>query len=406
MRILAVIHLSLILPALLRGDEWRPAAGPLTTRWAKDVSPEKVHPEYPRPQLVRDDWQNLNGLWQLAIGKEGEPAPLGKELERRILVPFPIESALSGLMEHADRLWYRRQFTIPSTWSGNRVLLHFGAVDWETRVWINGRELGTHRGGYDPFSFDITDSLKADGPQEVVVGVFDPSNQGTQPRGKQVVGGKGIYYTPTTGIWQTVWLEPVAKSHLSRLRIVTDVGPEAGRATVRITTDVETAADEHRVRIAVRDGQRVVANATGSVGKEIEIPIADAKLWSPESPFLYDLDVELVAGNDVVDRVGSYCGLRTIAIGKDPRADAGRSADKPDVTRMLLNGKPYFQVGPLDQGFWPDGLYTAPTDEALRYDLEMTKQLGFNMTRKHVKVEPALVLLVRQAGAAGLAGHA
>jgi hypothetical protein len=364
-----------IWPSLLCGDEWRPASAPLSTRWSKEVSPERVLAEYPRPQMVRDAWQNLNGLWQLAIADEGESPPLGQDLARRILVPFPIESALSGVMEHAERLWYRRLFTLPSAWSGKRVLLHFGAVDWETRVWVNGHELGTHRGGYDPFSFDITDALADAGPQEIVVGVFDPTDGGPQPRGKQVSRPQGIYYSPTTGIWQTVWLEPVAESHLGKLRIVPDVDAMG----VRVSSMAERVTDAHRVRITIRQGERVVGSGSGDVGKSVEIKIPGAKLWSPESPFLYDLDVELLEGDQVVDRVRSYCGLRKIEVGRDERG----------VTRILLNDQPYFQVGPLDQGFWPDGLYTAPSDEALRYDLEMTKELGFNMTRKHVKVEPA-----------------
>jgi beta-galactosidase/beta-glucuronidase len=369
---IAVTILSLS-PA--RAADWKPADGPLMTRWAKEVSPDKVHPEYPRPQLVREDWLNLNGLWQLAFAAEGEAAPTGKDLPERILVPFPVESALSGVMKRAERLWYRRTFKVPEKWAGQRVLLHFGAVDWEATVWVNGKELGKHRGGYDPFSFDLTDALKKGGEQELVVGVYDPTDAGTQPRGKQVRKPGGIYYTPTTGIWQTVWLEPVSAASIQELKIVPDVAGSKVRVTVSVNRP-----DQHSIQIAVRDSDNsITAVAKARLGEPVELLIPQPKLWSPETPFLYSLQVSLLQGNQPVDFVRSYFGMRKIEVGKD---DQG-------VTRLLLNGKPYFMVGPLDQGFWPDGLYTAPTDEALKYDIEVTKKLGFNMTRKHVKVEPA-----------------
>jgi hypothetical protein len=355
------------------GAERRPAKAPLMTRWAKDVSPQRVHPEYPRPQLRREKWQNLNGLWQLAFAKQGEAAPLGKDLPEQILVPFPVESALSGFMKRAERLWYRRLFTVPADWAGQRVLLHFGAVDWEAVVWVNGKKLGEHRGGYDSFSFDITDALKEGGEQEVVVGVWDPTSSGTQPRGKQVNNPSGIYYTPSTGIWQTVWLEPVPAAHIESLKIIPDVPGQ--KVTVTVQTHGTAAGDSLRVAWRVHgEAERQI----GKVGTPVELRLSDVKLWSPESPFLYDLRAELVQDGKVVDAVDSYFGMRSIAVGPDDKG----------VNRLLLNGKPVFQVGPLDQGFWPDGLYTAPTDEALKFDIEMTKKLGFNVTRKHVKVEP------------------
>jgi beta-galactosidase/beta-glucuronidase len=378
--------------------EWKPAQGPLATKWAKDVSPDKVLPEYPRPQMVRKDWQNLNGLWQLAFAKEGEEAPVGKDLGDQILVPFPVESALSGVMKHSDRLWYRRTFSVPKDWAGKRLLLHFGAVDWEATVWVNGKKQGVHRGGYDPFSFDVTDALKDKGDQELIVGVFDPTDKGTQPRGKQVLKPEGIYYTPTTGIWQTVWLEPVPKASIEALKIVPDV--EGGK--VRITVQGRGTGDKDRVEVSLmarelgavrvleegaihgpaQPGVEAVATAKGPLGKPIELTIRkeNQELWSPESPFLYGIRIDLYQDGDKgVDTISSYCALRKIEVGKDDKG----------VIRILLNGKPYFQVGPLDQGFWPDGLYTAPTDAALKYDIEITKKLGFNMCRKHVKVEPA-----------------
>jgi hypothetical protein len=372
---------SVLLVTSTRG-EWKPAAGPLMTRWAKDVSPETVHPDYPRPQMVRKDWKNLNGLWQLAFAKEGEDPPVGKELSEQILVPFPVESALSGIMKRTDRLWYRRTFSVPAEWKGKQVLLHLGAVDWETTVWVNGKKLGEHRGGYDPFSFDVTEALKPEGEQELIVGVWDPTDKGTQPRGKQVNNPRGIYYTPTTGIWQTVWLEPVSKTYITGLKIVPDV--DAGKVTV--TIHAHNAGAKHRGALILMDGKKGRVTVC-KVNEPVEITVPNARLWSPEDPFLYELwakideveEAKRISTGTEVDFARSYFGMRKIAVGKDDKG----------VNRLLLNGKPLFMVGPLDQGFWPDGLYTAPTDEALKYDIEITKKFGFNMTRKHVKVEPA-----------------
>lgn len=347
----------------------------LKTRWGSTVNTQKVLPEYPRPQMTRLQWLNLNGSWQLAFAKAGEQPPLGKELKERIVVPFPVESSLSGIAKTTDRLWYRRTFSIPADWQGQRILLHFGAVDWEATVWVNGKKMGTHQGGYDPFHYDITDALKKTGSQEVVVGVYDPTDAGTQPRGKQVRNPKGIFYTSTTGIWQTVWLEPVPSASIASLKIVPDV--DAGM--LRITVQGRGTSAKHQASITVRDGAKALKPATGAVGSPIEVPIPQAKLWSPESPFLYDLTVALKEGDKFIDRVRSYAGMRKISIGPDEKG----------IVRILLNGQPVFLTGPLDQGFWPDGLYTAPSDDALKYDIEITKQLGFNMTRKHVKVEPA-----------------
>src|SRR5262249_32793190 len=234
-----LISLTLLLIACtpLRADDWQPAKGPLMTNSAKDVTPDSVHPEDPQPQMVRKDWMNLNGLWEFAIAKGPSQFPVGKTLDKRILVPFPVESALSGVMQRVgdqDYLWYRRTFKLPQSWNGKRTLLHFGAVDWEATVWVNGKKLGTHRGGYDAFSFDITDALKKDGEQEIIVGVDDPTDAGTQPRGKQVRKPQGIYYTPTSGMWQTAWLEPVPDAHITKLTIL----PDVDGMRVEITTDV------------------------------------------------------------------------------------------------------------------------------------------------------------------------
>jgi hypothetical protein len=366
----------LSLPALAPAQEWKPARGPLMTKWAADVQPDKGTPlpEYPRPQLRRKSWLNLNGVWQLDFAKEGDAVPTGKDLSSRILVPFPVESALSGVMKPAERLWYRRMFSVPKEWAGQRVLLHFGAVDWEATVYINGKKIGSHRGGYDPFSFDITDHLKKDGQQELIVGVYDPTNAGPQPRGKQVRKPGGIYYTPTTGIWQTVWLEPVSAVHIAGLTIVPDVDRGVAHITVKASGDREKL--EQRMTAKTKD--RIVSDARQ--GPTTALAVGKAHLWSPDSPNLYDLVVELVKDGKVIDRVESYFGMRKIEV---------KPGEGGGPARILLNGKPIFQMGVLDQGFWPDGLYTAPTDAALKWDIEFTKKLGLNMSRKHVKVEPA-----------------
>ncbi len=369
--VLALVALGLTLPAW---SQWKAQPGPLATKWAADVSPEKALPEYPRPQLVRPDWQNLNGLWSYAITPR--PAAQPEKWDGQILVPFAVESALSGVMKRVDesqRLWYRRTFEVPAKWAGRRVLLHFGAVDWETTVTVNGKEVGQHRGGYDPFTFDITDALKAGSEQELVVAVWDPTDSGTQPRGKQVHKPEGIWYTPTTGIWQTVWLEPVPEAHIAGLRIT----PDVDHASVAVSIDGASLKPEHALRVVVFDGEKEVASGSGHNRVEIKLP--EPKLWTPDTPHLYDLKLTLVYGDGKpVDEVTSYFGLRKISVGPDEHG----------VTRLLLNNKFLFQYGPLDQGFWPDGLYTAPTDAALCYDIEMTRQLGCNLVRKHVKVEP------------------
>ncbi len=352
----------------------------ITTRWAGRVDPAHPLPDYPRPQMTRDRWQSLNGTWQFAAaGGEGDAPPIGRALAERIVVPFPVESRLSGIDRHEDRMWYRRTFTVPGAWrvpgGGERLLLHFDAVDWETTVYVNGKQVGTHTGGYDRFTVDVTDALEASGPQELVVGVFDPTDQGGQPLGKQRLNPSGIFYTPVSGIWQTVWMEPVASAHISRL----DMTPDVSGQTLRLTVRADGVTDEVAV-VTARDGHRTVGTAVGPVGRELRVPVPNPKLWSPERPFLYDLDVELkpaTGSGRPVDAVRSYFGMRTIGIAQV----AGRN-------RMVLNGKPTFEMGPLDQGFWPDGIYTAPTDDALKFDLEQTKRMGFNTVRKHVKVEP------------------
>ena len=374
------IFLGLVLLAPLhelRSESgWRiPADAPLLTPWSAKVDPRKPLPEYPRPAMTRKEWMNLNGMWGYDLPATLDTPPFGKALTSSILVPFPIESALSGVMKRTERIWYRRTFAVPAAWKGKRVLLHFGAVDWESVVYVNGTRVGTHRGGYDPFSFDITDALVANGDQELIVGVYDPSDAGDQPRGKQVRKPGGIWYTPCTGIWQTVWCEPVPAAAVRDVRIET--GKDA--ASFVVTVDATGDGEGTECVVSVRSGKKESGVGRGKPGTPITVPVRAPKLWSPDAPFLYDVQVTLVRNGRTLDAVGSYAGMRTIALARDARG----------IQRLMLNGKPCFQVGPLDQGFWPDGIYTAPTDAALRYDIEITKELGFNMTRKHVKVEPA-----------------
>jgi len=312
------------------------------TRWAKQVSPDNVHVEYPRPQMVRKNWWNLNGLWEYAIQPKDEPQP--KNFDGQILVPFPAESALSGVMKpvgEENRLWYRRTFEIPRKWVNQSVLLHFGAVDWDTTVWINGKKVGSHRGGYDPFTFDITDALNDAGKQEIILSVWDPTNTGYQPRGKQVKKPGGIWYTAVTGIWQTVWLEPVAAAYIESLNIVPDVDSQ----TVDVGLNLVSPAGEAAATVAVLDRRKKVASGqvkiTGEGGiatLSIKLAVKNAKLWSPDSPFLYDLKVTLTHNGKIVDKLSSYFGMRKISLGKD----------KEGVTRIFLNNKPLFQFGPLD----------------------------------------------------------
>lgn len=371
------------------GQDWKPAATPLSTRWAAKVDPSAPLPEYPRPQMVRKQWKNLNGLWEFAPAKAEELPPIGRTLDRKILVPYPVESSLSGVGEHHPRLWYRRLFTVPGYWADRRVMLHFGAVDFHATVWVNGQLMGEHKGGYDPFSFDITDAIKGDGDQEVVVGVYDPTNKGTQSRGKQVLEvmnkPQGIYYTPTTGIWQTVWMEPVSAASILNYKTTTlelQRPMEAGgTALLRYQVMTRGRGDKISVKLSLNGREMVsgIAQATGSQ-TTLELLVPQPKLWTPDTPTLYQARIAFLDGaGKELDVVESYTGIRTITVGKDEKG----------VTRLLLNGKFVFHMGPLDQGFWPDGLYTAPTEEALLYDIQVTKDLGFNMIRKHVKVEPA-----------------
>ncbi len=355
---------------------WQPAGDRIKTPWAEQVDPSNPLPEYPRPQMVRDQWQNLNGLWDYAIQSKGKYLP--EEFEGKILVPFAIESSLSGvgkMVGENKELWYHRSFTVPTAWKNKRILLHFGAVDWKSDVWVNDIRVGSHSGGYTPFSFDITPFLEKSGAQKLVVRVWDPSDRGFQPRGKQVEKPHGIWYTSVTGIWQTVWLEPVGEARIADIHNLPDI--DAGTVTVK--AEVCGALSGDIMEVKVLDQGKVVGSGKAAAGLEVLVPVPEARLWSPETPFLYDLEVTLLRRGSAIDQVKGYFGMRKISTLRDENG----------IVRLQLNNHDYFQFGPLDQGWWPDGLYTAPTDEALHFDIKKTKDLGFNMIRKHVKVEPA-----------------
>ncbi|MCY3001132.1 MAG: hypothetical protein NTV21_04945 [Planctomycetota bacterium] len=361
-------------PSVTDGASWKPAESKLWTRWGRDVRPENAWREYPRPTLVRSSWSNLNGLWEYAINS-AEVLPA--KWDGAILVPFPVESALSGVgraLKPTERLWYRRNFDVPAEWSGQRLLLHFGAVDWRARVFVNGREAGSHSGGYDPFSLDITELANA-GTNRLAVVVEDGTDSAGQPRGKQVLEPNGIWYTPTSGIWQTVWLEPVPQVRVERLRVTAS-------ASGHLALDLDLrggAAAKAELEVLDRDG-RVLARGESASGR-IELDVQGHELWSPTNPALHGLRVRLVDTNGAtLDEVSSYCGFRDIAVLPDARG----------VRRITLNGEALFQFGPLDQGFWPDGLYTPPSVDAMRFDIDAVRRMGGNMLRKHVKVEPEL----------------
>ena len=353
--------------------QWKPAGDKIMTEWAEKIDPANVLPEYPRPQQVRDDWQNLNGLWEYAITAKDAARP--SDFDGQILVPFAVESALSGVgrsLTAEDALWYSREFTVPKDWKGRNIILNFGAVDWKTEVYVDGKLAGEHTGGYDPFSFDITGLLAKGKKHNLTVKVLDQTDAWYQPHGKQVMDPQGIWYTPVSGIWQTVWMEPVPETYIKSFTTV----PDVPGAKLAVDVKVENMQPGDICRVQMYDGEFLAGEGNGY---KDAVWVTNPKLWSPENPFLYDLKIMIIRKGQVVDEVKGYAAMREVTVARD--ADGHK--------RMLLNGEPLFQYGPLDQGWWPDGLYTAPTDEALAFDIIKTKEFGFNMIRKHVKVEPA-----------------
>jgi beta-galactosidase/beta-glucuronidase len=362
--------------SLLYSQGWQLVAGKITSPWAEKVDPNNVHPEYPRPQMVRKDWKNHNGLWQYAILPKSQQT-IPAEWQGSILVPFCVESALSGVGKTVGKdsiLWYKRTVAVANTKNSN-VLLHFGAVDWQCTVFVNGKEAGSHTGGYDPFSIDISSFLVKGANQEIAVRVWDPTDDGPQPRGKQIKNPHGIWYTPVTGIWQTVWTETVPKTYIAS----TLQTPDLDQKKVNVEANVQGMQAGDELTISVWDGSTKLASQTAASNTSVSLSIPDAKKWTPANPFLYDIKYTVTRKGKTVDEVSSYFGMRKISVGNDNNG----------IQRMLLNGEFVFQFGPLDQGWWPDGLYTAPSDEALKFDIEKTRDMGFNMIRKHVKVEPA-----------------
>ncbi len=341
----------------------------MRTPWFDKVDRDCPLSEYPRPQLVREKWQCLNGSYDYAVTDENAGAPAS--YDGRILVPFAIESELSGVQKAFlpnQRLWYRRYFNIGDEYAGKRALLHFTSVDYQCTVWVNGKQAGSHTGGYNPFTFDIT-ALIVPGENELVVKVYDPTDEGHQQRGKQIIKPWGFWYTATSGIWQTVWIEPVEKDYIESLKILPDI--DSGKVHI----DVKHSGTYKKISISVfEDGREIFSSETG---ESADIPIENARLWSPEDPFLYTFTVKLES-DEGTDEVSSYFGMRKFSIVKDDKG----------IPRLGLNNKPYFQRGLLDQGYWPESGLTAPTDEAMIFDISEMKRLGFNMLRKHIKLEP------------------
>ena len=380
MKKLTILIGAFFIITAVAAQKWKMKEAALMTPWAADVDPENVLPEYPRPIMEREEWLNLNGVWQFQEAIWGGKVPFNETLKEEILVPFPWESAISGVMRQIEsyRAWYRRTFEIPSSWKKKKVLLHFGAVDYETFVYVNGRCVGTHIGGFDAFSFDITGFLNPDGNQEIIVGVYDPGSSKAISVGKQnnvkMKEPTGYSYTPASGIWQTVWIEPVAKSYIADLKVIPDIDKEV----LEVTAISPDFVANQNIQVKVLDGGKVVSEAAGAINEVVELKIDSPKLWSPSSPFLYDVEITLLKDGKVLDKVQSYTGMRKISLGEGIKG----------IKVIHLNNQYVFQMGTLDQGYWPDGIFTAPTDEALKWDIETTKKFGYNMIRKHIKVEP------------------
>lgn len=377
-KIIVALVLCLGMTVQVSADGYAPVWGNIRTEWGEKVTPENAWRSYPRPQLRRDAWMNLNGMWNYAVtGQDVERTSV--VYEGGILVPFAIESSLSGVKRTftpEDKLWYSREFEVPVAWKGKNVLVHFGAVDYECSVWVNGKLAGSHKGGNNPFSFDITKCLKPRGAQKIEMCVTDPTDSESISRGKQCLNPKGIWYTPVSGIWQTVWMEAVNATRIRQVLPQADIVSKS----VELTFLVDNAKGNEDISVKVYDNGTVVASRTGKAGDRITISVPDAVLWSPATPKLYDFEAVLSRGGKVQDKVSSYFALRKVDLKKDGYG----------YRRICLNDEPVFQMGPLDQGWWPDGLLTPPSEEAMLWDMVELKKMGFNMIRKHIKVEPEL----------------
>ncbi|MEC7172964.1 MAG: sugar-binding domain-containing protein, partial [Bacteroidota bacterium] len=373
-----IINLMLLLIiSNAQSQNWKTAEGKLMSKWAKTVNPENVWKEYPRPQFERTQWKNLNGLWDYAILRTNEIQP--KKFQGKILVPFSFESPLSGVGKNIspnDKMWYMKTFDLPKNWSGKKIIIHFEAVDYDSSVWVNDILLGSHKGGFDRFSFDITPYIKPNGRQKIVLSVKDGTNFSSQPRGKQQIKPSGIYYNPVSGIWQTVWLEAVSnEAHLQEVKTTSNID-EKTVTVIPITN--QALVSGYSIRTSVFFNGEKIAFGEGKPNIPLTLKIDTPQLWSPDNPNLYDLKLILVnPSGAVIDQVDSYFGMRKISLG-----------DHKGVKYLFLNNRPLFHYGTLDQGWWPDGLLTPPSDQAMKYDIEMTKKMGFNMIRKHVKIEP------------------
>lgn len=369
--------LSLVLCHILvnASAQWKAVGDKISTQWKKDISPENVWKEYPRPQLVRKEWKNLNGLWDYAIVAKGSVAP--ERWQGKILVPYCIESSLSGVgkaLNPNQELWYDTEVNLPEKWDGKNIMLHFGAVDYKTTVYVNGKLVGEHTGSADPFSFDITPFLKK-GSQRLSVKVWDPTDSDIQPRGKQALDPFGFWYTAVSGIWQTVWLEPVNKTNLSHLEPIADLANNS----VNLRSVLEQPEGNEEVKISIGFKGKLIKQLQMKYSPEILLKLEQVELWDPANPNLYDLNMEITRDGRLIDDFSSYFAMREVSLKKDANG----------FMRIHLNGKALFQWGVLDQGWWPESLLTPPSDEALKYDMEVLKDLGFNMIRKHIKVEPA-----------------
>ncbi len=370
---LCVLGALSVLPSGQPSSHDLPPHADLETKWAKDVNKDHPLNHYPRMQMQRQQWLNLNGIWQWKPGHQQDSAPEAGGYQGKILVPYPIESKLSGVEKHFSTIWYRRTFELPADYHGRQVLLHFGAVNWKSEVWVNGHPVGEHQGGYSSFSFNITRAIDWNqSHQTIEVKVFNPVDAGTQPRGKQVLKPEGIFYTPCTGIWQTVWLEPVEPNHIEDLHLV----PLLSNNCLQI--QAYGNLEGCMLEATARAGGVEVGSQKWMGSQTTELSLNQLHLWTPNDPFLYQLELRVLKNGKPVDHVSSYFAMRSLEV----------KPDSHGVARILLNGKPEFELGVLDQGYWPDGIYTAPTDEALKSDIEEVKSLGMNLIRKHAKVEP------------------